>query len=77
MEKKTEHHYDETNDEDSSHYLDEGRKVTNLKLEAQKIRDFSGLNMNWTKWKNRTECAFDGSGYGRILTDSEFAQNIQ
>ena len=34
--KNIQHHYGETNDEDSSHYLDEGRKVTNLKLEAQK-----------------------------------------
>ena len=55
----------ETNEEDSPHYFDEGRRM-NLKLEAQKIRDFSSLKMDWTKWKNRTECAFDGSGYGKI-----------
>ena len=55
-------------------YWKEGR-VSNLKLEAQQIRDFTGLMMDWTKWKNRTECAFDGSGYGKVLTDSEFAKN--
>ena len=26
-------------------------EVNNLKLEAQKIRDFTGFNQGWTKWK--------------------------
>ena len=60
--------------DDASQVLNEGRGMTNLKLEAQKIRDFSGLTMDWTKWKNRTECAFHGSGQGEILTDSEYAK---
>ena len=48
-------------------------EVNNLKLETQKIRDFTGLNQDWTKWKNRTECAFDGSGFDRILVHEEFS----
>ena len=46
---------------------------SNLKLEAQKVRDFSGNFSEWPKWKSRTECAFDGSGYEKILSDSDFA----
>jgi hypothetical protein len=46
---------------------------TNLKLEAQKIKDFSGAHDDWAKWKSRTECAFSGSGYERILEDETFA----
>ena len=38
--------------DDASQVLDEGRGMTNLKLEPQKIRDFTGLMMDWTKWKN-------------------------
>jgi hypothetical protein len=49
------------------------RGETNLKLEAQKIKDFAGGHEEWQKWKSRTECAFSGSGYERILDDSEFA----
>ena len=48
-------------------------EVNNLKLEAQKIRDFTGVNQDWAKWKNRIECAFDGSGFDRILVDEEFS----
>ena len=44
-----------------------------LKLEATKIKDFSGNGDDWQKWKNRTRCAFSGSGYIRILNDHEFA----
>ena len=29
-------------------------------LEAQKLRDFTGLTIDWTKWENRTERDFDG-----------------
>ena len=46
--------------DDASQMAYEGRGITSLKLEAQKIRDFTGLTMDWTKWKNQTECAFDG-----------------
>lgn len=50
---------------------DEGE--TNLKLEAQKVKDFTGMHEDWQKWKNRTNCAFSGSGYAKILTDEEYA----
>ena len=42
--------------DDASQMSHEGRGIVSLKLEAQKIRDFTGLTMDWTKWKNRTEC---------------------
>jgi len=48
---------------------------TNLKLEAQKIKDFTGGHEDWQKWKSRTECAFSGSGYERVLDDREFSNN--
>lgn len=46
---------------------------SNLKLESQKIVEFSGRFEEWQKWKNRTQCAFDGSGYESILLDRGFA----
>jgi hypothetical protein len=49
------------------------RGDTNLKLEAQKIKDFGGAHDDWAKWKSRTECAFSGSGYERVLEDSGYA----
>jgi hypothetical protein len=49
--------------------------ATNLKLEAQKIKDFTGAHDDWAKWKSRTECAFSGSGYERILEDKSYAKN--
>ena len=49
--------------------------ATNLKLEAQKIKDFSGAHDDWAKWKSRTECAFSGSGYERILEDRTYANS--
>jgi hypothetical protein len=48
-------------------------KGMNLKLEAQKIKEFSGHFDGWQKWKSPKECAFDGSGYEKILSDNEFA----
>ena len=42
--------------DDASQMSHEGRGIVSLKYEAQKIRDFTGLTMDWTKWKNRTEC---------------------
>lgn len=47
--------------------------VGNLKLEAQKIKEFLGKMEDFPRWKNRTECAFDGSGYEKILEDRNFA----
>lgn len=47
----------------------------NLKLEAQKVKEFNGGYDEWQQWKSRTECAFDGSGYEKILTDSSFARD--
>ena len=44
-----------------------------LKLEAQKISAFSGDYGDWARWKSRTECAFDGSGYEKVLSDEEYA----
>jgi hypothetical protein len=46
---------------------------TNLKLEAQKIKDFSGGHKDWAIWKSRTQCAFSGSGYERVLEDEVYA----
>jgi hypothetical protein len=51
----------------------EVRGKTNLKLEAQKIKDFSGGHEDWAKWKSRTQCAFSGSGYERVLEDEVYA----
>jgi hypothetical protein len=51
----------------------EVRGETNLKLEAQKIKDFSGGHEDWAKWKSRTQCAFSGSGYERVLEDEVYA----
>lgn len=47
--------------------------VASLKLEAQKVNEFNGDYDNWPKWKSRTECAFNGSGYERVLNDAVFA----
>ena len=44
--------YQEAYDDDALQFYNEGRGMTNLKLEPQKIRDFTGLMMDWTKWKN-------------------------
>ena len=50
-------------------------KAGSLKLEAQRVTSFSGTNEEWRKWKNKTACAFEGSGYDRILGDRAFANN--
>jgi hypothetical protein len=49
------------------------RGDTNLKLKTQKIKDFGGAHDDWAKWKGRTECAFSGSGYERVLDDLGYA----
>jgi hypothetical protein len=46
---------------------------TNLKLEAHKVKDFSGGHEDWAKWKSRTQCTFRGSGYKRVLEDNVYA----
>eukprot|EP00957_Ditylum_brightwellii_P063986 4854104-Ditylum_brightwellii.AAC.1 len=48
-----------------------------LQLEFQRIVDVSGKVENWQKWKNRTQCAFDGSGYERILSNQEYADRMR
>lgn len=49
------------------------KEVSNLKLEAAKITEFLGRIEEFQAWKIRTECAFDGSGFERILSDKNFA----
>eukprot|EP00957_Ditylum_brightwellii_P000324 25411-Ditylum_brightwellii.AAC.1 len=46
---------------------------SNLKLELQKIVEFSGRFEEWQKRKNRRQGAFDGPGYESILLDRAFA----
>ena len=58
-------HHEETNETEES--------GGDLKLAAQKVTEFQGGNDEWRKWKNKTECALEGSGYNRILTDHEYA----
>ena len=45
----------------------------NLKLDSQKVTEFLGRMEDWQRWKSQTTCAFDGSGYERILTDPVYA----
>eukprot|EP00957_Ditylum_brightwellii_P022812 1720930-Ditylum_brightwellii.AAC.1 len=44
-----------------------------LKLESQRIADFSRKVEDWQKWKNGMQCEFDVSGCGRILSDRDYA----
>jgi hypothetical protein len=46
---------------------------TTLKLEAQKITGFQGSQDEFPMWKSRTQCAFEGVGYERILNDRTYA----
>eukprot|EP00957_Ditylum_brightwellii_P035728 2708582-Ditylum_brightwellii.AAC.1 len=39
--------------------------------------DFSGKVKDWQKWKNCTQCAFDGLGYERVLSDQEYAARMR
>jgi hypothetical protein len=48
-------------------------EVMNLKLEAAKITEFHGRIDDFQAWRIRTECALDGSGFEKILTNSNFA----
>ena len=51
------------------------RETQNLMLESQKVKEFFGKMDEWPKWKNRTQCAFDGSGYEQIIEDEVFAES--
>lgn len=46
---------------------------TPLRLAAQSIGEFSGRYTDWTLWKAKTECAFDGSGFDCILANRDYA----
>eukprot|EP00957_Ditylum_brightwellii_P189734 14442947-Ditylum_brightwellii.AAC.1 len=48
-----------------------------LKLELQRIVDFSETVEDWHKWKNCTQCAFDRLGYEKILSDQEYANRMR
>eukprot|EP00957_Ditylum_brightwellii_P176166 13414037-Ditylum_brightwellii.AAC.1 len=51
----------------------EDSTLSNLKLESQKIVEFTGWFDDWQKWKTQTQCAFDESGYEQILINWDFA----
>jgi hypothetical protein len=44
-----------------------------LKITSQSVKPFSGQSSAFAKWKNNTECVFNGTGYERILTNAEYA----
>jgi hypothetical protein len=48
--------------------------MSNLRLAAQKITEFSGDYQEFAQWKKSTECALQGTGYDRILTDEKFSK---
>jgi hypothetical protein len=48
--------------------------IHNLRLAAQKIDAFSGDYQEFAQWKKSTECALQGTGYDRILTDEAFSK---
>eukprot|EP00957_Ditylum_brightwellii_P114423 8723707-Ditylum_brightwellii.AAC.1 len=50
---------------------------SDLKLELQRILDFSEKVEGWQKWKNCTQCAFNGSGHERILSVGEYADRMR
>lgn len=47
---------------------------SSLKLQAQSVTPFGGGYDDWNVWKSRTECAFNGSGYEKVLTESEYSE---
>ncbi len=49
-------------------------KVSNIKLEAAKITEFFGRIDEFQAWRIRTEYAFDGSVFEKILIDKSFAR---
>ena len=48
---------------------------TQLKLEATKIKEFSGVFEDWPKMKSRTVCTFSGSGCLKVMDDERYAQS--
>jgi hypothetical protein len=44
-----------------------------LKLEAQRVKE-TGYFDSWQKWKSRTKCAFDGSGYEKVISNKLYAE---
>lgn len=48
--------------------------MSNLRLAAQKITEFSGDYQEFAQWKKSTECALQGTGYDRILNDARFSK---
>lgn len=46
-----------------------------VKMTSTKVVDFSGADEDWHKWKNKTLCAFSGTGYSEVLKDREHADN--
>eukprot|EP00957_Ditylum_brightwellii_P189827 14451530-Ditylum_brightwellii.AAC.1 len=48
-----------------------------LKLESQRIVDFSGKDEDWQKLKNCTQCAFDGSCYEKVLSNQEHTDRMR
>jgi hypothetical protein len=49
--------------------------MSNLRLAAQKITAFSGDYQEFAQWKKSTECALQGTGYDRILTDEKYSKD--
>ena len=47
--------------------LSRSNNNTALKLQAQSLTNFRGAYDDWPMWKSRTECAFNGSGYDKVL----------
>jgi hypothetical protein len=48
--------------------------MSNLRLAAQRITEFSGDYQDFAQWKKSTECALQGTGYDRILNDARFSK---
>jgi hypothetical protein len=48
--------------------------ISNLRLAAQKITEFTGDYQDFAQWKKGIECALQGTGYDRILTDEKFSK---
>jgi hypothetical protein len=48
--------------------------MNNFRLAAQKITEFSGDYQDFAQWKKSTQCALQGTGCDRILTDGKFSK---
>eukprot|EP00957_Ditylum_brightwellii_P071442 5430982-Ditylum_brightwellii.AAC.1 len=56
-----------------SNYSSRTNLPITLKLDSQKIVEFTGKPEDWQKWKTRMQCTFDGLGYERILSNPDYA----